>query len=226
MRVVLRTCRLSVFAKYLQASNLNPCVARSSPLLRCARCCLAPRRCVGPWSLVTQAILNVAMTRTKQNAQKSTGGRAKRKQLAIVAACKTIDVPAHRSNQRWVIWSVVDRWGRPVAYEYRIVWELPRNQSKRGQTTWEPHVLLICDCRELQDDLDVVDAFWDCAEQHPQPRQPLQSQTYCSDRGIALSIRAFPCGRCGFEALQAAARVLGAASWSSPAVVDAFFNWK
>lgn len=157
------------------------------------------------------------MTRTKQNAKRSTGGRAPRKSLAARASRKTAPV-VYDPNFRWDIWSIVDRQGLPEAYEYKVIWSMPRDPKRRGEWTWEPRAHLIAEQKELEEHMTIVDN-WKATQVEG---SKLTFEEYCSSLKIRLSIRDAPDGRCGFYALELAARALGAVNWSSSALNEEF----
>ncbi|RLN95398.1 hypothetical protein BBJ28_00012195, partial [Nothophytophthora sp. Chile5] len=165
-----------------------------------------------------------AMARTKQTAEKSTGGRAPRKNIALKASRKLAPKVVDDPDQRWEIWSIVDRTGDPGHYRYEVVWVLPGDRKRRGQITSESREHLLAEVPSIESDLKVVDDWKTCLEVRPQNRTPITFAGFCKSIKIPISIAAAPDGRCGFFALESAARAIGAPMWASSDLVNEFLS--
>ncbi|DAZ98769.1 TPA: LOW QUALITY PROTEIN: hypothetical protein N0F65_003985, partial [Lagenidium giganteum] len=154
-----------------------------------------------------------AMACTKQRAEKSTGGRTSRKVIAERASRRTIVDPEYR----WTVWLIVDRRGESGSVEYRGVWALPSDPSRRGAPTWEIEGWLLDECPDLESDLDIVDDWKLAAANGSQ----LTCKQFYQSIATPLSIHASIDGRCGFH-LSLIATALGVAS--TDALVDEYFD--
>ncbi|RLN59838.1 hypothetical protein BBJ28_00022597, partial [Nothophytophthora sp. Chile5] len=164
------------------------------------------------------------MAHTKPTAEKPTGGRAPRKNIALKSARKLAPKVVDDPDQRWEIWSVVDWKCDPGHYRYDVVWVLPGDRKRRGQMTSEPRAHLLSEVPSIESDLKVVDDWKTCIEVRPQNRTPITFEGFCKSVKIPISIAAAPDGRCGVFALESAALAIGAPLWSSSDLVTEFLS--